>query len=82
MTLITEEELVATIKYLCHKAGSVTKAARLAGISIPYLHSVSIGRIHPGPAIQKWLGYRRVVMYEKIDECENVSGTESKVEEN
>ena len=66
MPLITEEEFVEAIKYQCHKAGNVSKAARLANVSVAYMHSVSIGRVHPGPAIQKWLGYRRVVMYEPI----------------
>ena len=69
MKLITEAELAGVIKTQKQKIGSYTKIARLLGVSVAYVHAVASTKSHPGPAILEWLGYRRVVLYEKTGEC-------------
>ena len=67
--MITEDELIAELRQIIHDAGGVNAAAERLGkcLSPNYISIVIHGHVKPGPCVYEAMGYRRVVMYEKVE---------------
>jgi hypothetical protein len=60
----------AVIRLLKQKQGdrSLREFAREVGVTAAYLSDIYQGRREPGPAIQRYLGVRREIRYEYVQE--------------
>ena len=68
--VIDKEDIVSFLRHEQDRAGSLTALAKDVGVSLSYLSDVCNGRRDPGPVILKYLGLRKRVTYELIDERE------------
>lgn len=64
--MISAAEVREILKRKAQAHGSVEKAALAAHIGYGHLRDVLKGRRNPGPHVLRWLGMRRVFMYEEI----------------
>ena len=65
--LISADKLVDVIRRAAEKAGGAAKLAEELGVSRQAIDNVTSGRTSlPYGKIPKGLGYRRVVMFEKV----------------
>jgi len=67
--LISADKLVDVIRKAAEKAGGAAKLAKQLGVSRQAIDNVTSGRSNiPYGKIPARLGYRRVVMFEKVKE--------------
>jgi hypothetical protein len=65
--LITHEQLIEVIKKAAEKEGSLAAFAAKIGMSRQGVENVTSGRVGmPNGKIAEKMGFRRVVMYERI----------------
>ena len=65
--LITHEQLIEVIKKAAEKAGGSAKLAASIGMTRQGVENVTSGRIGmPNGKIAEKMGFRRVVMYERV----------------
>lgn len=60
---LSEDEVRQLLAEAVHKAGGQEQWAATAGVSQAYVSNVLAGKIHPGGAITRALGYKRVHKY-------------------
>jgi plasmid maintenance system antidote protein VapI len=65
---ITQDEARKMLQEIVNKSDTKTEAARLIGISLPHLLDLLAGNRKISDNVARKLGYRRVVMYKKIEE--------------
>ena len=63
---MTLAEFLIFLDKEAEKDGSQAALARRLNVSAPYLSDVLNGRREPGDAILEPLGFRRVIVYERI----------------
>ncbi len=62
---LTRDDILVLIITLVAQEGSQSAAARKIGISATYLGDILDGSKEPGPAVLKFLGIEREVIYRK-----------------
>ena len=68
--LISADKLVDVIRRAAEKAGGAAKLAKQLGVSRQAIDNVTSGRSKvPYGKIPKGLGFRRVVMFERVKEA-------------
>ena len=64
--LISQADIVEEVRLLADSMSTHEALAEKMNISSQYLSDVLQGRRNPGPKIQKFLGVKRVIMYQEI----------------
>lgn len=66
--MITKDKLRKVILKHIIELGSMSALAKKLGVSLAYLSDVMADKREPGEKLLTALGYRRVVLYEPMDE--------------
>lgn len=66
--LYTEQEILAVLRQRVAQYPSQEQAAKALGVSGVFLSGVLRGKQRPGTTIAAALGYRRCVVYERVQE--------------
>lgn len=66
MKTITEAELLSVLHARVTEADSQSAVAKALGVAKQSLSKTLAGKLRPGRALVKALGYRRVFMYQRV----------------